>query len=296
MARSNRQLYQSLNMFLYRQDMRDHNGSALMWAANHQRSSTAQKVFESCKGMELQATCLHAALVVAMKSCSWAVIKLLIANGADANTQGSGFGNLLQAASWKGDADLVSSLLSAGAEVNALSGHYGNALQAAAWNGHEHVAKLLLSKGADINAQGGHYGNALAAASWAGHQNMVQELISRGAVVNVEGGFYGSALQAACWSGKKEVVQTLLQAGANTDTKGEECENALVMAFKRDHGSVARLVLASSTREYIRKKLPIFAWKQKENCCVERTDIVGYGSRTPAGRQVSSPSNDSSLR
>lgn len=254
--------------------MQDCNGSALMWAAAHHRSSTARKVFKSCKGMELQATCLHEALLVAMENCSWAVIKLLIANGADANTQGSGFGNVLQAASWKGDADLVRSLLSAGAKVNALAGHYGNALQAAAWNGHGHVAKLLLSKGADINAQGGHYGNALAAASWAGHQSMVQQLVSHGAMVNVEGGFYGSALQAACWSGEKKVVQTLLQAGADTDTKGEECENALLMAFKRDHVSVARLVLASSIRECIRKKLSMLAWKQNESDSVERTNIV----------------------
>ena len=90
---------------------------------------------------------------------------------------------------------------------------------------------------------------------------MVQQLVSHGAMVNVEGGFYGSALQAACWSGKKGVVQTLLQAGADTDTKGEECENALVMALKRSHVSVALLVPASSIRERIRRKSAMFWWK-----------------------------------
>lgn len=146
--------------------MIDDHSSALSWAAAHNRSSTARKVFESCEGMPLQASCLHAALVVAMESCSWTVIRILIANGADANTKAKGFEHVRQAASWKGDTDLVRSLLSAGAEVNAQAGHYGNALQAAAWNGHHRVAELLLSKGADVNAEGGHYGNALAAASW----------------------------------------------------------------------------------------------------------------------------------
>jgi ankyrin repeat protein len=265
MARSNKELNHSLNTFLYRRDMTDGHGSSLMWAAAHNRPSTTRNVFEYCKGMQLQASCLHAALVVATENCSWAVIKILIANGADANTKTRGFGHVLQAASWKGDADLVRSLLSAGAEVNALAGHYGNALQAAAWNGHDRVAKLLLSKGADVNAEGGHYGNALAAASWGGHQNMVQQLVSHGAMVNLEGGFYGSALQAACWSGEKEVVQTLLQAGADTDTKGEKCENALIVAFKRAHVSVALLVLTSSIRESVRRKLSMLARKRGED-------------------------------
>ncbi|KAH5617358.1 hypothetical protein HBI23_258270, partial [Parastagonospora nodorum] len=57
-----------------------------------------------------------------MKSCSWEVMKVLITNGADVNTRGGGLGHILQAASWKGDAEFLRVLLDDGADVNAQAG------------------------------------------------------------------------------------------------------------------------------------------------------------------------------
>jgi ankyrin repeat protein len=37
----------------------------------------------------------------------------------------------------------------------------GNALQAASYRGDQEIIVLLLEKGADVNAAGGRYGNAL---------------------------------------------------------------------------------------------------------------------------------------
>lgn len=51
-------------------------------------------------------------------------------------------------------------LLEAGADVNAQGGHYGNALQAASFRGDREVVQQLLGAGADVNVQGRHYGNA----------------------------------------------------------------------------------------------------------------------------------------
>jgi ankyrin repeat protein len=75
--------------------MQGYGGSALLWAAENYRSSTAQKVFETCGDTELSANYLQKALVLAMANCSWGVMKVLIANGADVNTQGSGLGYIL---------------------------------------------------------------------------------------------------------------------------------------------------------------------------------------------------------
>jgi hypothetical protein len=93
-----------------------------------------------------------------------------------------GFGHVLQAASWKGDIDLVQSLINIVAGVDVLAGHYGTALQAAAWNGHRSVSKLLV-------------GSTLQAASRADHYNLVEQRIKDGAAV--ESGII-SDLQAAC--------------------------------------------------------------------------------------------------
>lgn len=136
------------------------DGSALRWAAVRHRSDTMRKIFELCEGMELLCTILRSALVLAMEHCSWTVIRILIANGADANTKESGFGHVLQAASWKGDADFVRPLLSAGIDVSAWAGQYGNALQAAAWKEHEFIAKLPLNKGTDVKGRPAKHGAA----------------------------------------------------------------------------------------------------------------------------------------
>jgi ankyrin repeat protein len=255
LARCNRQLYRSLNACLYRKDMRNSGGSALMWAADKYQSITAHNVFKSCKGIEISADYLSKALVLALQNCSWGVMKVLIANGADANTQGSGLGNILQAASWKGDLEFVRAILAAGAHVNAQAGHYGNALTAAAWCGHDDIAKLLISRDANVNAQSGSYANALQAAASAGRQSMVKLLIKSGADVDVKGGFYGSALQAACQRGDKHVVKALLQAGADPSIQWTECESALFLALRRRDTLIVTQIITKSIHYFISKKI-----------------------------------------
>jgi hypothetical protein len=243
LARCNKKLHWSFNRFLYRQDMQYGYFYALKWAASNGNTSTAGRVFEYCDGVTIPNTWLQIALGRAIKNCSWAIVRLLIINGADVNTRVKGLGCVLQAASWKGDTGLVQLLLDANAEVNAQNGHYGSALAAAAWCGHIAVVELLLSQGANINADGGHYGNALQAASWAGHQSIVDYLIKNGALVNKKGGFYGSALQAACWIGNEQVVKSLLQAGGDT-TQSHDFKNALKVAYNRGHIRIFRMVSA----------------------------------------------------
>ncbi|KAK4194116.1 hypothetical protein QBC40DRAFT_270361 [Triangularia verruculosa] len=64
-------------------------------------------------------------------------------------------------------------------------GHFGNALQAASYRGNSEIVQQLLEYGADVNAQGGEYGNALQATSTGGHAEIVRQLLERGADVNV---------------------------------------------------------------------------------------------------------------
>ncbi|KAJ7467287.1 ankyrin repeat-containing domain protein, partial [Mycena galericulata] len=116
-------------------------------------------------------------------------------NGADINAQGGecGYANVLEAASYQGNMDVVRLLLESSADVD-----YGCPLQAASkGGGHIDVACLLLESGADVNAQGGEFGSALQATSWHGATEIVLLLLENGADVHTQGGDYGSVLQAA---------------------------------------------------------------------------------------------------
>jgi ankyrin repeat protein len=54
---------------------------------------------------------------------------------------------------------VVRLLVAKGADVNTQGGYYGNALQAASERGHKAVVRLLLDKGTDGSTLGGFYGN-----------------------------------------------------------------------------------------------------------------------------------------
>ncbi|KAG7415831.1 Vegetative incompatibility protein HET-E-1 [Fusarium oxysporum f. sp. rapae] len=110
----------------------------------------------------------------------------------------------------------VRDLATRGADVNARGGEYGNALQAASYKGNLEVVQLLLDKGADVNAEGGKYGNALQAASFNGKLEVVQPLLDKGADINARGGLYVNSLYAASYEGHREVVQLLKLNGAMT--------------------------------------------------------------------------------
>jgi hypothetical protein len=133
------------------------------------------------------------------------------------NAKGGQFGSALQAASWNGHEAVIRLLLAKGAEVNAQGGYYGDALQAASREGYVAVVQLLLEKGADVNARGGQFGNALQAALLIGHEGVLRLLLEKGADVSAQGGFYGHALQAASRNGHEPVVRLLLENGADVE-------------------------------------------------------------------------------
>jgi ankyrin repeat protein len=80
-------------------------------------------------------------------------VKQLLEAGADVNTQAGMFGTALQAASYRGDRDVVKQLLEAGADVNTRQkvGKYGSALEAALNRNKDDVVRLLLQASADVN-------------------------------------------------------------------------------------------------------------------------------------------------
>jgi ankyrin repeat protein len=173
------------------------------------------------------------------------IVQQLLWHGADINAQGGHFGNALQGASHKGDAEIVRQLLDYGANVNAQGGKFGNALQAASHTGDAEIVQQLLWHGADINAQGGHFGNALQGASLGGDAEIVRQLLWHGADVNAQGGYFGSALQAASASATEqaEIVWQLLEQGADVNAQPGQFGNALQAASYRGHAEIVQQLL-----------------------------------------------------
>ncbi|KAI9692342.1 MAG: hypothetical protein M1822_006573 [Bathelium mastoideum] len=153
-----------------------------------------------------------------------AVVKLLIASGADVNAKPwNGFSmTALEAACNAGNAEIVDILLQEGAELNADSGRGTSALIAASTEGHFGIVKKLLDFGADIN-QLTHYctgelgRTALSAAAAHGDIEMIDYLVQRGAELQAEQGCL--ALATAVFFNKVDLVSHLLELGANVNTE-----------------------------------------------------------------------------
>ncbi|KAI1379582.1 ankyrin repeat-containing domain protein [Hypoxylon crocopeplum] len=160
------------------------------------------------------------------------IVRLLLDKGANIHAQGGCLSaNALQEAS-------------RGAGINAISG-YGTVLQAASWGGQNEIVKLLLQKGADIHAEGGcQYGNALRAASASSHEKIVQLLIEKGGNVNAQGGrMFESALRGALKNNHEKTTKLLLEKGADTNLVNVSGITALSMAAGHGNIPISRLLL-----------------------------------------------------
>ncbi|KAF7343884.1 putative Ankyrin repeat domain-containing protein 50 [Mycena venus] len=93
-----------------------------------------------------------------------------------------GTATALQMAAFSGHEQCVRLLIAAGAQVNSEAGRFGTALYAASYSGHQGVTRLLIEHGGDINDA------VLYAASYSGHEAITRLLIEQGAKVNVNGG------------------------------------------------------------------------------------------------------------
>ncbi|KFY93237.1 hypothetical protein V498_04525 [Pseudogymnoascus sp. VKM F-4517 (FW-2822)] len=129
------------------------------------------------------------ALLVAIDTGNFGLVKVLIASGANANPE-LRYGvkrTPLQLAVERGRIDIVNILLDNGADINiGPFDRYGaTALQFAAIGGYIGIAQLLIQRGADVNASPAKIGGrtALEGAAEHGRIDMVQLLLNSGALV-----------------------------------------------------------------------------------------------------------------
>lgn len=139
----------------------------------------------------------------------------------------------LQAASKRGNEELVRILVGMGADVNAapeydyLEYYRMTALQGAAYSGSFEVVRFLVEKGANVNAPPAEMGGmtALQAAAHSGSLQVVQFLLQHGAdidsdIAEDEG---QSVLLAAVHTGDMKLIQFLIDGGADVNAESAWC-------------------------------------------------------------------------
>ncbi|VUC37285.1 unnamed protein product [Clonostachys rosea] len=155
------------------------------------------------------------------------------------------YGTTLQAAYYRAcpgrdeDFEIIDLLLSKGGDLNLQGGVYGNPLQAASLRGNEQIIKRLLSYG----AQGGRYSYALCATSAKRYSpNIIKLLLKAGANINSVGGDYRSAVQAASYHGDKRTVSLSLKNNADLNIKGGKLGSALEIALEYSYSDIEKLL------------------------------------------------------
>ena len=117
------------------------------------------------------------------KSDKVETVKILLSNGADANTRDSMTGQpLLLRAAFDGEKDLVEAFLNHGADPNAKGNDDVTALHLAAWRGHKEIVEFLLKQGVDVNAETKQGSTPLFLAQHDGHTEIADLLRKHGAV------------------------------------------------------------------------------------------------------------------
>ncbi|KAF3931369.1 Ankyrin-2 [Dactylellina cionopaga] len=176
------------------------------------------------------------------------IIKFLLEQGVDVNSEGTDGGTILHIAARRGDQQIAEFLLQSGATANARTVTRQTALHFAALNKRTEIIRLLLRYGADVHALSSGNKTALLFAAEAGTDDGLQALIESGADVNTVTDLGETALSVACGKGRKTAVCVLLEHGGRQSVNKRsviEQKTPLFVAVshKADYASIVKQLL-----------------------------------------------------
>ena len=159
---------------------------------------------------------LHiAAIGSSDQTCKEDICKILIAQGADINSQDKNGTTPLHWAATVGNTKIVELLISHNANVNALDFSHKTPLFEAARLHHVKIVNFLLSCGAEVNLTDDEGQTPLLRGfQKSGGDEIIKALILHGADVNVQGSRQKSPLHLATAQNNLEIVKFLLEHGA----------------------------------------------------------------------------------
>lgn len=246
-------------------DAVDKSGStALLWAVEKGHIHMLPLLFDA--GSDIASPRNRYAINIAVNRDRPEALKILLANGADANVEinegetplffavrrrnekiisqlkRAGAKLTLHGASQLGDTGAVRSLLNAGGDVNSRGGKGNTPLILASGAGHDDTVQELLKRHAKLDLRNLQGYDALWIASQRGHTRIVEMLIDHNA--NVNNRYYSgmTALMIATVSGHAEVVKVLLEHGADASIEDAQGNTALSLASRRPLAAITSLL------------------------------------------------------
>lgn len=242
LAQTSRALYSCSNDVLYKSDVQNENGQALIWAAHHNKLATAKKSLQA--GVKTLKEWHREPLVSALREGHEAMMRLLLDEGVDPDEtlfEGSYFETTaLNIAVYNGHDAIVELLIEKGANVN-LNTSRGQPLVIAATNNRTTVVRLLLKKGADPNARDRSNATALLIAVRNGNTDIVRMLLNKGAHTKLSDYSGNTPLQIAITRSHFKIIQLLAERGADVESQDYCGRTALDLAMK--HSSLQSLSL-----------------------------------------------------
>ncbi|MBD3398136.1 hypothetical protein GF413_03640 [Candidatus Micrarchaeota archaeon] len=180
--------------------------------------------------------------IAAAERGNLAVVKELLAEGADVNGRNLLQQRALPCAAANGNIEVVRLLLEKGAYIEATDQDCLTPLMNACERGHLEIVRLLLDKGADINAQTKAGSTALRKAVNEQYIEVVRLLLKRGADVHdkLNDGTY--ILMSAALTGNTEILNAILDKGADVNARDDKGSSALKWSAFMDRSDVVRLL------------------------------------------------------
>ena len=177
-----------------------------------------------------------------------ALVKELLAKGADVNTAQVDGMTALHWAVYNDDAEMAGLLVRSRANVNATNRYGVPPLSIACTNGNATLVRLLLDAGANANASlpGGE--TVLMTAARVGNLEAVKALLARGANPNAQERRDQTALMFAAAEGHATVVRALIEAGSTINATLASGFTPLLFAVREGHIDVVRVLLEAGVK------------------------------------------------
>lgn len=172
-----------------------------------------------------------------------ALVRALLAKGADANVAQADGMTALHWAVTNDDAEMAGLLVRSRANVNATNRYGVPSLSIACTNGNAAMVRLLLDAGADANASLSGGETVLMTAARVGSVEAVKALLARGANPNAQERRDQTALMWAAAEGHATVVRALIEAGATVNAALPSGFTPLFFAVREGHIDVVRVLL-----------------------------------------------------
>ncbi|KAB8276259.1 ankyrin repeat-containing domain protein [Aspergillus minisclerotigenes] len=222
-VRTNSFLYDSLSNYLYQNNALRHNGSALLWAAEHGVPQAALRSLSNGGRIECRTLSgKHTPLSLATGTGNEELVRILLAHGADINHLYYSPGSIIP---------------------------NETALMKAASAGHDVIVQLLLDHGAPIDWSPKYQKTPICLAAEAGRLSTVKLLLTRGANPRLpKSNLADTPLAVAVSHGYPEIVDLLIQHGANVRHQNRNGNTLLSDAVEKQHWETAKVLLKNGAK------------------------------------------------